>query len=209
MSNSAAKLTRSLAAPLSKSTERSPAGRVPSNPIGEIIMNKNVSAKTAHTREHLATPTDLSSEATRDISAALSGLLADVFALYLKTKNFHWHMSGRHFRDYHLLLDEHGDQLFAMTDPIAERARKIGGATLRSIGDIARRQRILDNDADYVEPNDMLAELREDNKQLAKIMRQVHGTCDEYGDVGTASLIEVWIDETERRTWFLFEATRS
>jgi starvation-inducible DNA-binding protein len=136
-------------------------------------------------------------------------LLADVFALYLKTKNFHWHMSGRHFRDYHLLLDEHGDQIFAMTDPIAERARKIGGTTLRSIGQIARQQRILDNDADYVEPQDMLAELRDDNKQLVVTMRAVHGVCDEYGDVATASLLEVWIDETERRTWFLFEATRN
>jgi starvation-inducible DNA-binding protein len=164
------------------------------------------SAKEAHIRGRLGTPTDLAPEATRDISAALGGLLADVFALYVKTKNFHWHMSGPHFRDYHLLLDEHGDQLFAMTDPIAERARKIGGRTLRSIGHIARQQRILDNDADYVEPQDMLAELRDDNKQLASIMRQVHGVCDTYGDVATASLLEVWIDETERRTWFLFEA---
>ena len=172
-------------------------------------MSKTSSAKDANTREHLGTPTDLKPEATRDISGALSGLLADVFALYLKTKNFHWHMSGRHFRDYHLLLDEQGDQLFAMTDPIAERARKIGGTTLRSIGQIARQQRILDNDADYVEPQDMLAELRDDNKQLVVTMREVHGVCDEYGDVATASLLEVWIDETERRTWFLFEATRN
>jgi starvation-inducible DNA-binding protein len=171
-------------------------------------MNKT-SAKTAHVREQLGTPTDLKPEATRDISGALTGLLADVFALYLKTKNFHWHISGRHFRDYHLMLDEHGDQIFAMTDPIAERARKIGGTTLRSIGQIARSQRILDNDADYVEPQDMLAELREDNKQLTGIMRQVHGICDGYDDVATASLLEVWIDETERRTWFLFEATRN
>jgi starvation-inducible DNA-binding protein len=172
-------------------------------------MSKTISAKETHTRERLATPTDLKSEATRDISAALAGLLADVFALYLKTKNFHWHMSGQHFRDYHLLLDEHSDQIFAMTDPIAERARKIGGATLRSIGDIARRQRIADNDADYVSPQDMLAELREDNERLTSIMRQVHNVCDEYGDVATASLLEVWIDETERRTWFLFESTRN
>jgi starvation-inducible DNA-binding protein len=150
--------------------------------------------------------TDLPAEATRDISAALTGLLADVFALYLKTKNFHWHMSGPHFRDYHLLLDEHGDQLFAMTDPIAERARKIGGATLRSIGQIARTQRIADNDAEFVEPQDMLAELRDDNLRLTSAMRQVHNTCDEYHDVATASLLEVWIDETERRTWFLYEA---
>jgi starvation-inducible DNA-binding protein len=171
-------------------------------------MSRTPSAKETHTREHLGTPTDLQPEATRDISAALDGLLADVFALYVKTKNFHWHMSGHHFRDYHLLLDEHGDQLFAMTDPIAERARKIGGTTLRSIGQIARRQRILDNDADYVEPQDMLAELREDNKQLVSIMREVHAVCDNYNDVATASLLEVWIDETERRTWFLFESTR-
>jgi starvation-inducible DNA-binding protein len=172
-------------------------------------MTKTVSAKETHTRERLGTPTDLKAEATKDISAALAGLLADVFALYLKTKNFHWHMSGQHFRDYHLLLDEHGDQLFAMTDPIAERARKIGGATLRSIGDIARRQRIADNDADYVAPQDMLAELREDNERLTSIMRQVHNVCDQYGDVATASLLETWIDETERRTWFLFESTRN
>jgi len=152
--------------------------------------------------------TDLTGEATRDISAALAGLLADVFALYVKTKNFHWHMSGPHFRDYHLLLDEQGDQIFAMTDPIAERARKIGGTTLRSIGHIARLQRIADNDAEYVTPQDMLAELKDDNLRLTTEMRQVHNTCDEYGDVATASLLEVWIDETERRTWFLYEATR-
>jgi starvation-inducible DNA-binding protein len=172
-------------------------------------MARSQSAKEAHTRGALGTPTDLKPEATRDISAALSALLADVFALYLKTKNFHWHMSGHHFRDYHLLLDEHGDQIFAMTDPIAERARKLGGTTLRSIGHIARQQRIADNDAEYVEPQDMLAELREDNKQLTSILRQVHNVCDEYGDVATASLLEVWIDETERRTWFLFESTRN
>jgi starvation-inducible DNA-binding protein len=166
-------------------------------------------AKAAHIRERLGTPTDLSPEATRDISAGLAGLLADVFALYVKTKNFHWHMSGPNFRDYHLLLDEQGEQIFAMTDPIAERARKIGGVTLRSIGDIARRQRILDNEADYVDPKDMLAELRDDNKSLTSTLRQVHGVCDEYVDVATASLIEVWIDETERRTWFLYEATRA
>jgi starvation-inducible DNA-binding protein len=167
------------------------------------------SAKDAHVRERLATPTDLKPEATRDISAALAGLLADVFALYMKTKNFHWHMSGPHFRDYHLLLDEQSDQIFAMTDPIAERARKIGGASLRSIGDISRRQRILDNDADYVDPKDMLAELRDDNKSLTTTLREVHDVCDEHEDVATASLLENWIDETERRTWFLFEATRS
>jgi starvation-inducible DNA-binding protein len=155
-----------------------------------------------------STTTDLPTDATRDISAALTGLLADVFALYLKTKNFHWHMSGPHFRDYHLLLDEQGDQIFAMTDPIAERARKIGGTTLKSIGQISRTQRIRDNDADYVQPQDMLAELREDNMRLTAEMRQVHNTCDEYHDVATASLLENWIDETERRTWFLYEASR-
>ncbi|MER9236523.1 DNA starvation/stationary phase protection protein [Mesorhizobium sp. M0622] len=149
--------------------------------------------------------TDLSSDATRDISAGLNGLLADVFALYLKTKNFHWHMSGSHFRDYHLLLDEHGDQIYAMTDPIAERVRKIGGTTLRSIGQIVRTQRIADNDAEYVEPQDMLDELRDDNLRLTSAMREVHNTCDNYHDVATASLLEVWIDETERRTWFLYE----
>ncbi|MCA1452574.1 DNA starvation/stationary phase protection protein [Bradyrhizobium sp. BRP22] len=165
--------------------------------------------KSSHVRAELQSPTDLKAEATRDISAALSGLLADVFALYLKTKNFHWHMSGRHFRDYHLLLDEQSDQIFAMTDPIAERARKIGGTTIRSIGQISRQQRILDNDADYVDPQDMLAELGSDNQQLTREMRQVHNVCDEYGDVATASLLENWIDETERRTWFLYEATRN
>jgi starvation-inducible DNA-binding protein len=179
------------------------------DPGEENIMTSTSSAKETHTRGRLGTPTDLKPEATRDISAALQGLLADVFALYLKTKNFHWHMSGQHFRDYHLLLDEQGEQLFDMTDPIAERARKIGGTTLRSIGQIARRQRILDNDADYVEPQDMLAELCGDNKQLVSSMREVHDVCDTYGDVATASLLENWIDETERRTWFLFETTRS
>lgn len=149
----------------------------------------------------------LPSEAVRDISAALEALLADTFALYLKTKNFHWHMHGSHFRDYHLLLDEQGDQLFAMTDPIAERARKIGGTTLRSIGHIARIARIVDNDAPFVTPDDMLAELAEDNRHLLAAMREVHNTCDTYGDVATASLLENWIDESERRTWFLYEAS--
>ncbi len=157
----------------------------------------------------LGTPTDLKAEAVRDIPAALRGLLADVFALYVKTKNFHWHMSGPHFRDYHLMLDEHGDQIFAMTDPIAERARKLGGNALHSIGQIAREKRISDNDAEYVTPEDMLAELRQDNQRLVSIMREVHDTCDSYGDVATTSLLEVWIDETERRTWFLFETSRS
>jgi starvation-inducible DNA-binding protein len=158
--------------------------------------------------EALSTPTDLAGDAARDISGALNALLADMFALYLKTKNFHWHISGPHFRDFHLLLDEQADQIFATTDPIAERVRKIGGTTLRSIGQIARQKRLLDNDSDYVTPLDMLAELRDDNKQLTAEMRRTHALCDEHNDVATASLLEVWIDESERRTWFLFEATR-
>jgi starvation-inducible DNA-binding protein len=156
----------------------------------------------------LTTPTDLKAVATRDISGAMNAVLADVFAIYLKTKNFHWHMSGPHFRDYHLMLDEQADQLFAMTDPIAERIRKLGGRTLRSIGHIARSQRVLDNDADYVEPSAMLAELRDDNQALAANLRTAHDLCNEHRDIASASLIEVWIDETERRTWFLFESTR-
>jgi starvation-inducible DNA-binding protein len=162
----------------------------------------------SHRKAPLATPTNLDSDAVRDIGGALTTLLADFFALYLKTKNFHWHVSGPHFRDYHLLLDEQGDQIFAATDAIAERVRKIGGTTLRSIGQISRQQRILDNDADYVTPLDMLAELRQDNLQLTASMRETHDLCEEYGDVATASLLEVWIDEAERRTWFLFEASR-
>jgi starvation-inducible DNA-binding protein len=169
-------------------------------------MNTKVSA--ARRKAPLATPTGLQPEATRDISGALNALLADFFALYLKTKNFHWHVSGPHFRDYHLLLDEQADQLYATTDPIAERVRKVGGTTLRSIGHLARLQRVLDNDAEYVTPLDMLAEVREDNARLADRMRETHGVCDEHGDVATASLLEVWIDEAERRAWFLFEATR-
>ena len=156
----------------------------------------------------LETPTDLKPNAVRDISGALNILLADMFALYLKTKNFHWHISGPHFRDYHLLLDEHGHQIFAATDAIAERVRKIGGVTLRSIGHIGRLQRLLDNDAEYVTAQNMLAELRDDNKQLTAHMRETHDLCDEEGDVATTSLLEVWIDEAERRSWFLFEATR-
>jgi starvation-inducible DNA-binding protein len=156
----------------------------------------------------LETRTDLAPSATKDIAAAMNAILADVFALYVKTKNFHWHMSGPHFRDYHLLLDEHADQLFAMTDPVAERVRKIGGLTLRSIGQISRNQRVLDNDAEFVEPLDMLAELADDNRTLTARLREAHNVCDEHRDVATASLIEVWIDETERRAWFLFEATR-
>jgi starvation-inducible DNA-binding protein len=157
----------------------------------------------------LNTPTDLPSNAVRDLAGALNALAADMFALYLKTKNFHWHVSGPHFRDYHLLLDEQADQIFATIDPITERVRKIGGTTLRSVGHVGRLQRILDNDADFVTPLDMLAELREDSKQIVASLREAHGLCDEHGDVATASLLEVWIDEAERRTWFLFEASRA
>jgi starvation-inducible DNA-binding protein len=175
-------------------------------------MRRNGTTNTAELRRRraapLTTPTDLTRSATKDIAGAMNALLADVFALYLKTKNFHWHMSGPHFRDYHLLLDEHGDQLFAMTDPIAERIRKIGGLTIRSIGHISRLQRLLDNDSDYVDPRDMIAELAEDNKTLVARLREAHNVCDEHRDIATASLIEVWIDETERRTWFLSEITR-
>src|SRR3984885_12208149 len=153
-------------------------------------------------------PTDLKRSGVEEISSSLRQLLADVFALYMKTKNFHWHMSGHHFRDYHLLLDEHGDQLFEMTDDIAERARKIGGTTLRSIGDIAKYQRLKDNDAAFVAPLDMLAELRDDNQQLTRSLRATHEICDKYNDVATASLIENWIDQTERRTWFLSETVQ-
>ena len=160
-------------------------------------------------RRTTAVRTDLTTAAVKDISGAMNAILADVFALYLKTKNFHWHMSGPHFRDYHLLLDEHGDQIFATTDDLAERVRKIGGTTLRSIGHIARLQRVLDNDAEFVTPLDMLAELRDDNKQLTGRLRETHDLCEEHDDVATASLLENWIDEAERRTWFLFEATRT
>jgi starvation-inducible DNA-binding protein len=161
-----------------------------------------------HNTPRLETPSDLGADAVKDIAGALNALLADTFALYLKTKNFHWHVSGPHFRDYHLLLDEHGEQIFAMTDVLAERVRKIGGNTLRSIGDITRHQRIADNDADYFDPLDMLAELRENNQQLVREMREAHDVCDEHGDVATTSQLEVYIDETERRIWFLYEASR-
>ena len=163
----------------------------------------------ARRQARLRTPTELGENALKDMEGALNALLADTFTLYVKTKNFHWHMSGPHFRDYHLLLNEQADQIFAITDPIAERVRKLGGITLHSIGQIGRLQRIKDNDADYVTPLDMLAELREDNRDLARSMREVHALCDEDGDVATASLLEVWIDETERRAWFLYEATRA
>ena len=156
----------------------------------------------------LLTPNALTDNVVKELSGALTALLADCFALYLKTKNFHWHMSGPHFRDYHLLLDEQADQIFAMTDPLAERVRKLGEPTLRSIGQICQMQRVADNDAEYVEPLDMLAELREDNGNLAARMREAHGVCDDAQDLASASLLEVWIDETERRAWFLFEASR-
>jgi len=162
----------------------------------------------ARQKSPLATPSDIEPKAVKEISGALNALLADAFSLYLKTKNFHWHMSGPHFRDYHLLLDDHGDQLFAMTDDIAERVRKLGGTTVRSIGHIARLQRIADNDADYVTPLDMLSELHEDEKAFTLSMRAVHALCDDAGDVATASLLENWIDQSQRRSWFLFETTR-
>jgi starvation-inducible DNA-binding protein len=174
--------------------------------IQETIMKAKKTD--AHVPAALRNRTILKRKGAKDIGAALNVLLADVFALYVKTKNFHWHVSGPHFRDFHLLLDEQADQIYAIGDPIAERVRKIGGTTIRSIGHIARLQRVLDNDADYVSPMDMLAELRDENLQMAARMRETHGLCDEHGDVATASLLEVWIDEAERRHWFLFEATR-
>jgi starvation-inducible DNA-binding protein len=173
-----------------------------------MAQNNSIDRIAAQRNAPLITPTDLGAAASADIARSMNAILADVFALYLKTKNFHWHMSGPHFRDYHLLLDEQADQLFAMTDPIAERIRKTGGSTLRSIGHIGRMQRILDNDAEYVEPLDMLAELREDNQVLAARLREVHDVVEDVRDIATASLIENWIDETERRTWFLFESSR-
>lgn len=161
-----------------------------------------------NSRTALSTPTDLGGDATRDISGALNLALADVFALYLKTKNFHWHVSGAHFRDFHMMLDEQATQLFAMTDPLAERVRKIGGRTLHSIGHIAHMQRILDNDSNFVTPQDMLSELCSDNRQLTLALREAHDVCEKYRDIASTSMIEVWIDETEKRTWFLFESTR-
>jgi|SRR5579871_1906379 len=171
-------------------------------------MKKSTTLNHDVERLPLLTPTDLDRKATKEIAGAMNAILADVFALYIKTKNFHWHMSGPHFRDYHLLFDEQADQIFAMTDGIAERVRKLGEDTIRSIGHIGRIQRVLDNDAGYVEPEDMLAELMEDNKTLAARLREAHNVCEEGRDIATASLIEVWIDETERRTWFLFETSR-
>jgi starvation-inducible DNA-binding protein len=168
----------------------------------------NTINKPASAGARLQTPTDLGANATKDITAAINALVADTFALYLKTKNFHWHVSGPHFRDYHLLLDEQADQIFAITDVLAERVRKLGGTTIRSIGDISRRQRIADNDGDYVDPQDMLAELREDNQRFVAAMREAHDVCEEHNDVATASLLEVHIDEAEKRVWFLYEAAR-
>src|ERR1700733_6347215 len=159
-------------------------------------------------RAALATPSRLDSEAVKNISGALNALLADFFTLYIKTKNFHWHVSGPHFRDYHLLLDEQATQIYAATDVIAERACKLGGTTIRSIRHVARLQRLSDNDAEFVAPLDMLAELRDDNSQLISFMREAHSLSDRHGDVATASLLENWIDEAETRVWYLFEASR-
>lgn len=175
--------------------------------MAKTVKNAKQSVQKRQTAR-LNTPSDFSGAAVADLSGALNVLLADVFALYLKTKNFHWHVSGPHFRDFHLMLDEQADQIFAMTDDVAERVRKIGGTTLRSIGDISRRQTLADNDADFVDPQDMLAELLDDNRRLVERLRTTHDLCDEHNDVATASLIENWIDEGERRTWFLFEASR-
>lgn len=169
-------------------------------------LDKKTMQKTA---APLATPTDLPNDGTAAVSVALNGLLADAFALFLKTKNFHWHVSGPHFRDYHVMLDEQAAQIFASTDPLAERVRKIGGRTLLSIGQISQLQSIKDNDKDFVKPLDMLRELMEDNRKVAHAMREAHKICDDTGDVATASLVEVYLDETERRVWFLFEASRA
>ena len=176
--------------------------------MGTAKQAGNIKAARQRRTAPLQTTSDLGAAATRDITAELNTLLADTFALYMKTKNFHWHMSGPYFRDYHLLLDEQADQIYATADPIAERVRKIGGTTIRSTGHITRLQRLSDNDAEFVTPSGMLAELREDNLRLAGFMRETHELCDKHGDVATASLLEVWIDETERRVWFLFESSR-
>jgi len=173
------------------------------------MVTKNIDHLKEREKRALETPTQLSAAGVVEISQSLRKLLADVFALYVKTKNFHWHMSGRHFRDYHLLLDDHGDQIFAMTDAIAERARKIGGTTIRSIGDIVRNQRLEDNSEEYVAPESMLEELGADNRRLTEFLRDAHEVCDKHNDVATASLIETWIDETERRSWFLCEIASS
>jgi starvation-inducible DNA-binding protein len=171
-------------------------------------MAKSMKPATERRKAPITTPTDLGSNARKDIGNALNAILADTYALYIKTKNFHWHASGPHFRDYHLMFDEQAEQILATTDDIAERVRKIGGTTIRSIGHIARLQRVLDNDADYVTPEDMLAELAEDNRTSVTHLREAHALADEEGDVATTSLIETWIDDAERRAWFLFEASR-
>jgi starvation-inducible DNA-binding protein len=191
-------------------SERLGPSTLPTNHLNKRRRNQmpNINETATLQKAKLATPADIDPQAAEDISGALNALLADVFALYLKTKNFHWHMSGPHFRDYHLLLDEHADQMIAITDEIAERVRKIGGTTIRSIGHIARLQRFADNDAVYVDPADMLSELREDEKALVLRLRAVHSLCDDAGDVATASLIENWIDQAQNRVWFLFEITR-
>ncbi|WNZ54142.1 DNA starvation/stationary phase protection protein [Microbulbifer sp. MKSA007] len=161
------------------------------------------------TQSRLAAPSDLSESARASITIAVNTLLADTFSLYMKTKNFHWHVSGPHFRDYHLLFDDQADEVFEMTDALAERVRKLGGTTLRSIGHIAKLQRSSDNDAEYVDPQDMLLELGEDNREMISSMRKVHELCDEHRDIATASLLEEYIDQAEKRSWFLFEASRT
>ncbi len=171
-------------------------------------MSNTDTKQKAATNTNLRTPTDLGDEARKEVSAGLTKLLADVFTLYVKTKNFHWHVSGPHFRDYHLLLDAQAELVFAMVDPVAERARKLGGTTLRSVGQIATLKRLADNDAAFVAPEAMLDELRQDNEALVRYMRELHQLCDDKEDVATASLIENWIDQTEERVWFLFETTR-
>ncbi len=205
-----------------KPKSRNPAGQAPAPGAfaGEASSGKTSRGKPSRSMASpgksglqgdamLETPTDLSSDAVQAVSEAVNGLVADAFSLYLKTKNFHWHVSGPHFRDYHLMLDEHAEQIFASTDPLAERVRKIGGKTLRGISHIERLRRIQDNEADFVSAADMLRELLADNKAMATAMRQAHEVCDEHDDVATASLLEELIDQTERRTWFLFEASRS
>ena len=172
-------------------------------------MAKSLSGRTRVDGDRLNTPTDLAPEATKKIAEGLTVLLSDLFALYVKTKNFHWHVSGPNFRDYHLMLDEQSQQIFAITDAVAERARKIGGTTLRSLGQAKAKSRIQDNDAEYVGPLDMLAELRDDNKNLTANMRELHEVTDELNDVSTTSLLEEWIDQAEERTWFLYESTRN
>ncbi|PXZ02773.1 Dps family protein [Gilliamella apicola] len=193
---------------MAKSTTKKSTTTSKSATASKGLTAKNVSSAKKLQQSAILFPTDLGQKASKDISGAMNSVLADVFALYLKTKNFHWHVSGPHFRDYHLMLDDHGEELFAMTDPIAERVRKLGGTTLRSIGHISKLQSISDNDADFVEPSDMIAELCQDNIKLTTRMRVAHDICDKYNDSATASLIEEWIDQTEKRAWFLFETSR-